>query len=124
MAHRFFPAVFIGLSFTLGIALVAAAIIATLLSMTTLTEQSIGWVMIAIAFLALFVGGFVAGGKAKTKGWLAGCLCAAMFCLLASAISYLGYNEALTLKQVILFASYGGIAALGGVIGVNLSSET
>ncbi|GAF24508.1 MULTISPECIES: TIGR04086 family membrane protein [Shouchella] len=123
MVHRFFPAIFIGLSFALGIAIVSAAIIATLLSLTSLTEQSVGWLMIAIAFLALFVGGFISGGKARTKGWLAGSLCAIFFCLLATAISYLGYNEALTVKQMILFAAYCGIAALGGVIGVNLSPD-
>ncbi|MBM7837994.1 putative membrane protein (TIGR04086 family) [Alkalihalobacillus xiaoxiensis] len=122
MESRFFPAILTGTGVSIGIALCASAMMATLLKFTSLTEHSVGWVMVAAALLALFIGGFIAGGKSGTKGWLAGALCALIFSAIVLAISYLGYNETISVKQLLLFASYGGIAALGGMIGVNLSN--
>lgn len=121
---RFFPAILTGTGVSIGIALCVSALMATLLKFTSLTEHSIGWVMIAAALLSLFIGGFIAGGKSGTKGWLAGALCALFFSGIVLAISYLGYNEAISIKQILLFASYGGIASLGGMIGVNLSAAS
>lgn len=118
---RFLPAIFVGVTVSIGLSVVISALIATLLTLTSLTENSVSWVMIAFAFIALFIGGFIAGGKAGVKGWLAGALTALLFSGIVLAISYLGYNEVVSVKQLLLFAGYVGISSLGGMIGVNLS---
>ncbi|WP_054711320.1 TIGR04086 family membrane protein [Bacillus sp. JCM 19041] len=121
---RFLPAIFIGATVSIGISVVISALVATLLTLTSLTEHSVSWVMITFAFIALFIGGFIAGGKAGTKGWLAGALTALIFSGIVLAISYLGYNEVVSVKQLLLFAGYVGVSSLGGIIGVNLSNAS
>ncbi|WMM32314.1 TIGR04086 family membrane protein [Shouchella clausii] len=120
-SRRFFPAVCIGTFVSISIAVAFSILMATLLYLTSLTEQSVHWVMVGCGFLALFVGGFFSGAKAKNKGWLAGAFTAFLFVAILLAISYLGYNESITSNQVLLFAGYCAIASLGGVFGVNFS---
>ncbi|MET1176380.1 TIGR04086 family membrane protein, partial [Paenibacillus amylolyticus] len=43
-------------------------LISVLLTFTSLTESSFSWLITAISFITLFIGGFIAGGKSKEKG--------------------------------------------------------
>ncbi|WP_059102777.1 TIGR04086 family membrane protein [Shouchella shacheensis] len=121
---KFMPAVALGLAVTVGIAIGSSVLVATVLSLSSLTEHSVGWVMTFFAFLALFIGGFFSGAKAKTKGWLAGGLTALLFSLLVLMVSYLGFNEAFTLSQGLTHLGYLVCASIGGMIGVNLLSAS
>ncbi len=76
-----------------------------------------------IAFIAMFFGGAMSGAKAKERGWIAGATTALLFTLLTFLIQYLGYDNGFTAEQYIHHGGYVLIAALGGIIGVNLSSN-
>lgn len=74
-------------------------LISLLLTFTSLTESSFSWLITAISFITLFIGGFIAGGKSKEKGWLSGGLTALCFSLTVLLFQYLGFGEAFNLKQ-------------------------
>ncbi|MFK3938526.1 TIGR04086 family membrane protein [Alkalihalobacillus sp. NPDC078783] len=116
----FFPAVFSGLVVIMAGAIMASLLLASFLSLTSYTEQSIKWLILFLSFLCLFIGGFVSGARAKTKGWLAGGLTALLFTTVAYLISTLGYEVAFTSTQFMLHGGYLLTGAVGGMIGVNL----
>ncbi|WP_088102627.1 TIGR04086 family membrane protein [Halalkalibacter urbisdiaboli] len=123
MAYRgFLPAVFFGLGTILVIALSFSFLVSLVLSLTSLTEQSVHWVILIVAFLAMFIGGLVSGAKAKEKGWIAGISTALLFSFLTFLIQFLGYDSGFTSEQYLFHGGYLLVAACGGIIGVNLSS--
>ncbi|WP_100371970.1 TIGR04086 family membrane protein [Bacillus sp. FJAT-45037] len=125
MAYRnVFPAVFLGLGGVLLIALSFSLMTSLFLTFTSYTEESIGWLITTVAFLALFIGGFMAGTKAKSKGMMVGALTALLFSLVTFLVQFLGYNEAFTNGQYMFHGLYLLVAAIGGIIGVNLSSQS
>lgn len=125
MVYRgFFPAVLIGLTTVLAIALSCSLVISIVLSFTSLTEHSVSWLITTIAFIAMFFGGAMSGAKAKEKGWIAGAFTALLFSLLTFLIQFLGYDSGFTAEQYMYHGGYVLVAALGGIIGVNLSSNS
>ncbi|MGW8264012.1 TIGR04086 family membrane protein, partial [Bacillus sp. LR--39] len=90
-------------------------LISLLLTFTSLTESSFSWLITAISFITLFIGGFIAGGKSKEKGWLSGGLTALCFSLTVLLFQYLGFGEAFNLKQLLYHSGFLGVSMLGGV---------
>lgn len=121
MNHRpFLPAVFSGLIVIMAGAIITSLLLASFLSLTSYTEHSIKWLILFSSFLCMFIGGFVSGAKAKSKGWVAGGLTTLLFSAIAFAISSLGYNESFSSSQFMLHGGYLLTGAVGGMIGVNL----
>ncbi|TSB45697.1 TIGR04086 family membrane protein [Alkalicoccobacillus porphyridii] len=116
----FLPAIFSGLVVVMAGAILASLILASFLSLTSYTEHSIKWLILFLSFLCLFIGGFVSGAKAKSKGWIAGGLTALLFTIIAYSVSTLGYNEPFTSSQILLHGGYLITGAIGGMLGVNL----
>ncbi|GAE35100.1 TIGR04086 family membrane protein [Halalkalibacter akibai] len=124
MAYRgFFPAVLFGLTTILLIALSFSFVVSLVLSFSSLTEHSVKWLITIVAFVTMFLGGTISGAKAKEKGWIAGAFTALLFSLLTFLIQYLGYNNTFTSEQYLFHGGYILVAAIGGIIGVNLSSN-
>ncbi|GAE30413.1 TIGR04086 family membrane protein [Halalkalibacter hemicellulosilyticus] len=124
MSNRgFFPAILFGFMTILVLILTTSLIISLILSFSSLTEQSVHWFIIAIAFLAMFIGGLMAGGRAKEKGLLVGAITALMFSLLTFLIQFLGYDVHFSNEQYLFHGLYILTGAIGGIVGVNLSSE-
>nr|WP_269431692.1 TIGR04086 family membrane protein [Bacillus sp. JCM 19034] len=103
--------------------LTASFIISLILTFSSLSEQSVHWFIIAIAFLAMFTGGLMAGGRAKEKGLLVGAVTALTFSLLTLLIQFLGYDVSFTNEQYLFHGLYILTGAIGGVVGVNLSGD-
>ncbi|MFC0473640.1 TIGR04086 family membrane protein [Halalkalibacter kiskunsagensis] len=124
MTYRgFFPAVLFGLTTILVIALTFSLIVSIVLSFTSFTEHSVKWLITIVAFVTMFFGGTIAGAKAKEKGWIAGATTALLFSVLTFLVQYLGYDSGFTSEQYMFHAGYIFAAAIGGIIGVNLSSN-
>jgi putative membrane protein (TIGR04086 family) len=119
----FFPAVLFGLTTILVIALSFSLVVSLVLSLTSLTEHSVKWLITGVAFVTMFLGGAISGAKAKEKGWIAGASTALLFSLLTFFIQYLGYDNGFTSEQYLYHGGYILVAAIGGIIGVNLSSN-
>ncbi len=123
-SRSFFPAILMGLVTTLIIALSVSLFVSLFLTFTSLTEDSFRWVTLTAAFIALFFGGAVSGAKAKSKGWIAGAFTALLFSLFTFMIQYLGHDQMFSVQQYAYHGGYLVTAALGGMIGVNLSGHS
>lgn len=119
MRHQQFIALMYGWVVTLGLIILASIVLAGLLRFTPLNEPHISWIALGIGFIALFIGGLVAGAKSKTKGWIIGAITGAGFTLFIFAIQYLFYEQAFSLEQTLHHFGYILAAIVGGILGVN-----
>lgn len=120
---RWGKAILYGLITIFVIALVTSLTFSLLLKFTSLTESSITWVLLGISLVTLFVGGFVAGGNGKEKGWLIGGITAILYSLIILLFKFLGHGQVFTTEELMYHGGFLLIAMLGGVFGVNLSSS-
>jgi putative membrane protein (TIGR04086 family) len=104
-----------------------AALISFFLSLilkwTDVQESSLTWVIFAGSLLSMFIGGVVAGGKGKEKGWLIGGGTSLLFTLIVLVFQFLGLEKAFTLEQWLYHLIFFVAAALGGIVGVNLTAS-
>lgn len=106
------------------IVLVFSLIFSLLLKFSSLQESSLTWVVLIIGFLALFIGGFVAGGKGKEKGWLMGGSTGILYSLIVFLFQYLGHDATFSAEQTYFHLGFLVVAMIGGVFGVNLTTPS
>nr|WP_322091005.1 TIGR04086 family membrane protein [Cytobacillus massiliigabonensis] len=94
-----------------------------LLTFTSLQESSLQFVVTAISFVSLFIGGFISGGKGKQKGWMVGGLTGLSYSIIIFLFQYLGQDSLFNLQQVIYHVCYILTAMMGGILGVNMSNN-
>ncbi|MGD6816685.1 TIGR04086 family membrane protein [Metabacillus sp. 84] len=116
-------AILSGLAVIFSSAILISVIFSLLLKFTGMTESSIQWILLALSFITLFIGGFIAGGKGKERGWLLGGITALCFTLIIVLFQFLGFGSSMKPMQLLYHAGFLGMAMLGGMIGVNLSSD-
>ncbi|HZH58491.1 MAG TPA: TIGR04086 family membrane protein [Metabacillus sp.] len=116
-------AILYGLITIFVIALVTSLIFSLLLKFTNLTESSITWIILGLSIFALFIGGFVAGGNGKEKGWLIGGITALLFSLIILLFKFLGYGEIFSMQELMYHGGFLLVAMLGGIFGVNMASS-
>lgn len=115
-------AILYGLITIFVVALATSLIITSLLKFTSLSESSITWLLLGISVFALFIGGFVAGGNGKEKGWLIGGITALLYSLIIFLFKFLGHSQLFTMEETMYHAGFLLVAMVGGVFGVNLTS--
>ncbi|HHY72883.1 MAG TPA: TIGR04086 family membrane protein [Bacillus bacterium] len=123
MAKNSFSAILSGVITTFIIVLVSSLVLSLLLRFTNVQESSLTWVILILSFLALFIGGFVSGGKGKQRGWLVGAGTGLLFSLLVFLMQFLGYQTSFSIEQMAYHLGYIIVALLGGVIGVNTAGR-
>lgn len=112
-----------GLIFIFLFAIVSSVIFSFILRFTSVREGSLQYVVTAVSFIALFGGGFLSGGKRKQKGWLIGGLTGVVYSFIVFLFQYLGYDRLFDFEQVIYHVCYTLIAMMGGILGVNISTN-
>lgn len=117
-------AVAFGLIFIFVTIFIVGFILSLLLQFTDLTEQALKWTTASITFLALFIGGLIAGGKGKETGWMLGGITGLAFVAIIFLFQFLGFDTGYQLKQLLYHLAYILTAAFGGIIGVNLGGKT
>jgi putative membrane protein (TIGR04086 family) len=105
------------------LAAITSLVISLLLKFTQLQELSLSWIMLTISFIILFIGGFVSGGKGKEKGWLLGGGTGLCYSLIIFLLQYLGFEAHFTLEQMLYHLGFLVISILGGILGVNMTSQ-
>jgi len=105
------------------LAIISSLVFSLLLKFTSLQETSIQFVVTAISFVALFIGGFISGGKGKQKGWLLGGLTGLIYTGVIFLFQFLGVDRLFDLEQVIYHTCYILTAMMGGILGVNMSNK-
>ncbi|WP_138415582.1 TIGR04086 family membrane protein [Aquibacillus sediminis] len=123
MAKSRFTALLYGWIAVLAIMLVTSFILSLLLRFTSLGTSALNGSTIVISLLALFIGGLIAGLKGKENGWILGAGTGIGFTLFVLLYQYLGYNTGLSTTQIIYHAGFLIAALVGGMVGVNLSSN-
>lgn len=124
MAYRgMFSSMLYGLVVIFILALSFSLIVSLLLTFSSLTESSFTWIILGVSFLTLFIGGLVSGAKSKQKGWITGAGTAFLFTLVTFLVQYLGYNIGFSTEQYLYHGGYLLCAAIGGIIGVNISGD-
>ncbi|OIU70700.1 hypothetical protein BHE18_19470 [Rossellomorea aquimaris] len=103
------------------IAVVASVVFSLMLRFTELTEGSISLFVTIMSFLALFIGGFMSGGKGKIKGWMLGGSTGLIYTIIVFLFQYLGYDSLFSMEQMVYHGCYILTAMMGGILGVNLS---
>ncbi|MGM0844110.1 MAG: TIGR04086 family membrane protein [Bacillota bacterium] len=116
-------AILYGTGTILVIAVLSSLVFALILRFTSLEESSISMAITIISFLALFIGGFMSGGKGKEKGIVLGGLTGLLFSIGVFLFQYLGYDSLFSLKQVVYHACFVVTCMMGGILGVNVSGE-
>ncbi len=116
-------AVLFGVATIFVIALITSVIFSLLLKFTSLNEKSIYWFVLVLSFLTLFIGGFVSGGKGQSKGWLLGASTGLCYSFIVFLIQFLGYDQIFTTQQFMFHGGFIASAVLGGVFGVNMTSN-
>ncbi|RFB17655.1 TIGR04086 family membrane protein [Bacillus sp. HNG] len=106
------------------IVIVSSLLISLLLRFTSLQESSMSWVILGASFLALFVGGFVSGGKGKEKGWLIGGGTGVLYSIIVFIVQFLGYDTTFTAEQTMYHVGFLAAAVIGGIFGVNMTTPT
>ena len=114
-------AIMYGLITVFMLVVVISFIFSLLLRFTSLQETSVAWIIVTLSFITLFIGGFISGGRGKEKGWLLGGATGGAYTLVIFLFQYLGNDSLFTLHQMLFHLGFIGTAALGGIIGVNVS---
>ncbi|KAB8134761.1 TIGR04086 family membrane protein [Gracilibacillus oryzae] len=105
----------------IGIMFISSVVLALLMRFTSLGESTLEMATLLISFLALFIGGLVAGLKAKHKGIFVGAITSLFFTIFVFFYRYLGLDAGFTVVQFVHHAAYLLLAMIGAIIGVNLS---
>ncbi|WP_299088072.1 TIGR04086 family membrane protein [uncultured Metabacillus sp.] len=116
-------AVLYGLVTIFIMALATSLVFSLLLKFTSLKESSITWLLVGLSVLALFIGGFVAGGNGKEKGWLVGGITALLYSLIIFLFKFLGYGQIFNMEDFMYHGGFLLAAMIGGVFGVNMTSS-
>jgi putative membrane protein (TIGR04086 family) len=105
------------------VAVISSLIFSLILRFTSTSEASLQFIVTAVSFISLFVGGFVSGGKGKAKGWLLGGGTGLLYSLVIFLFQYLGHDSLFSVEQVIYHTCYMLVAMMGGILGVNMTTS-
>lgn len=112
--------VFIGLGVVYMVAAIFSLIFSLILKFTSVQESQLSLIITVISFISLFIGGFVAGGRGKEKGWLLGGLTGLIYTIINFFFQFLGYDSTFNMEQIIYYICFTITAIMGGILGVNI----
>lgn len=105
------------------VAIVSSLIFSLILRFTSTTESSLQFIVTAVSFISLFIGGFISGGKGKAKGWLLGGGTGLIYSVVIFLFQYLGHDSLFSVEQTIYHTCYMLVAMMGGILGVNMTTS-
>lgn len=123
-SKQFGTAVLYGLITIFVVSIIGSGIFAFILKLTDVKESGLQIVITSVSFVALFIGGFISGGKGQEKGWLLGGATGLVYALIIFLFQYLGYDKIFTVEQVIYQLCFTLVAMMGGILGVNMTTRT
>ncbi|MBO8163862.1 MAG: TIGR04086 family membrane protein [Brevibacillus sp.] len=112
-----------GLLITFGLVLIGALLTAMLLAFTEVRENTLPYFTYAINTISLLIGGIVTGRRCGGKGWYYGGLTGLAYFSLVLLIGFLGFDAPMQAITLLYIIGAFLISALGGVIGVNMSTR-
>ncbi len=110
-----------GLILMLIIVLLGSFIVSLIFQFSSVSESKMPIFTYVVNALSLLTGGFVAGFKAKERGWFYGGMTGVLYTIILIMIAFLAFDVALTLKTFVTMIGSFALAAIGGIFGVNFS---
>ncbi|MEC2325314.1 TIGR04086 family membrane protein [Lederbergia lenta] len=120
---KFGISIIYGVAAILLLATITSLVFSLILLFTDTQEQSISLIVTIISYFAVFIGGFICGGKGRQKGWMIGGATGLVYSLIVFMYQYLGHGLLFSLEQIIYYTCYILTAMMGGVLGVNILSD-
>lgn len=96
---------------------------ALLLKFTSMSEITVGYLIMATSFFSFFMGGLISGAKGKRTGWALGALVGILYVGTIFLFQYLGLDLKITIKQGAFNLAFVLISLMGGILGVNITSK-
>lgn len=113
-----------GVSVIFILLIISSLIFSILLRFTSINESSLTYIIMAVSFITLFIGGFISGGKGKKQGWMLGGGTGLVYMVIILLFQYLGTDSLFSLREWIYQGCFVVTAMMGGILGVNLSSSS
>ncbi|WP_280768615.1 TIGR04086 family membrane protein [Salipaludibacillus daqingensis] len=118
-SHKLISSVLYGV-LTIFILVIGASLISSLiLRFSNVSESSFFWILVGFSFVAMFIGGFISGGRSGERGWFAGTLTALIYSVIVLFTQFLSFDQWFDTQQMGMHAGYMVAAIFGGMIGVN-----
>lgn len=118
--RRLSSSVFVGLGVVYVVAALFSLIFSLILKFSSVQEGQLSLIITVISFISLFIGGFVAGGRGKEKGWLLGGLTGILYTVINFLFHFFGYDSVFNMEQTIYYICFTLTAVMGGILGVNM----
>jgi putative membrane protein (TIGR04086 family) len=112
-----------GFIYTFVIVFIGAVLFSLILAFTGTREASLPTFVYAVNGLALFFGGFVSGKRGGEKGWYYGGMTGLFYYLFVLLLSFLGFDAKFGVSHLYSLLLSFLIAAIGGIIGVNITKR-
>jgi putative membrane protein (TIGR04086 family) len=110
---------FSGLVYSLIMMTIGTLVTSLFLLLTSTQESSLHTLTTIIHAASLFIGGWVAGKRAGSRGWYYGGMVGFVYFLLIFFVGFLAFDAGLGLQSLQLLAILFVSGALGGMLGVN-----
>ncbi|UJF31972.1 TIGR04086 family membrane protein [Paenibacillus hexagrammi] len=108
-----------GLVYALIMMTIGTIVTSLFLLLTSTQESSLHTLTMIIHGVSLFIGGWVAGKRAGSRGWYYGGMLGILYFLLIFLVGFLAFDAGLNLQSLQLLGILFVSGALGGMLGVN-----
>jgi len=108
-----------GLVYALIMTTIGTLLTSLFLLLSNAQESSIHTLTTIIHAVSLFIGGWVSGKRAGTRGWYYGGMVGLVYFILIFLVGFLAFDAGFNLQSLQLMGILFAAGALGGMLGVN-----
>lgn len=110
---------FSGLVYSFTMMTIGTIVTSLFLLLTSTQESSLHTLTTIIHAVSLFIGGWVSGKRAGSRGWYHGGMVGLFYFILIFLVGFLAFDAGLNLQSLQLLGILFAAGALGGILGVN-----
>lgn len=110
---------FSGLVYSFTMMTIGTILTSLILLLTSTQESSLHTLTTIIHAVSLFIGGWVSGKRAGSRGWYHGGMVGIFYFILIFLVGFLAFDAGLNLQSLQLLGILFASGALGGILGVN-----
>lgn len=108
----------IGFGYIIAISLISVLLLTVLNYFSIIGSKMVVFLEIVIAFISMFIGGFVVGKKSNQKGWLEGLKFGGIFLIFIVILNLILKND-IEIKNIIYYIIILFSTIFGSIIGIN-----
>ena len=108
----------IGFSYIIAISLISVLLLTVLNYFSIIGSKMFVFLEIVIAFISMFIGGFIVGKRSNQKGWLEGLKFGGIFLIFIVILNLILKND-IEIKNIIYYIIILFSTIFGSIIGIN-----